>query len=67
MAKIRVKIGNAEAEVEAEPDRLQEAIELVPQLASKLAISSAGYAEQRPQRQTEQIDVPETRTLAGQR
>ncbi|MDG6988487.1 MAG: hypothetical protein JRN21_04085 [Nitrososphaerota archaeon] len=36
MAKIRVKLGQAEAEVEAEPERLREAIELVPELAAKL-------------------------------
>ncbi len=36
MARIRVKLGSAEAEVEAEPDRLKEAIELVPVLAAKL-------------------------------
>ena len=36
MTKIRVKLGAAEAEVEAEPDRLKEAIELVPELAAKL-------------------------------
>jgi hypothetical protein len=36
LAKIRVKIGQAEAEVEAEPDRLKEAIDLVPELAAKL-------------------------------
>ncbi len=38
MAKVRVKIGQAEAEVEAEPERLREVIELVPELASKLPI-----------------------------
>lgn len=36
MTKIRVKLGAAEAEVEADPDHLREAIELVPELASKL-------------------------------
>jgi hypothetical protein len=36
LAKIRVKVGSAEAEVEADPEHLREAIELVPELASKL-------------------------------
>jgi len=36
MTKIRVKIGGAEAEVEADPDDLAEAIELIPKLAAKL-------------------------------
>ena len=36
MTKIRVKVGQAEAEVEADPEHLREAIELVPELASKL-------------------------------
>lgn len=36
MTKIRVKLGTAEAEVEADPEHLREAIDLVPELASKL-------------------------------
>jgi len=36
MTKIRVKLGSAEAEVEAAPEHLREAIDLVPDLASKL-------------------------------
>ncbi len=36
MTKIRVKLGQAEAEVEADPEHLREAIDLVPELASKL-------------------------------
>ena len=36
MTKIRVKLGQAEAEVEAEPEHLREAIDLVPELAAKL-------------------------------
>ena len=36
MTKIRVKLGAAEAEVEADPEHLREAIDLVPELASKL-------------------------------
>ena len=36
MTKIRVKLGQAEAEVEADPEHLREAIDLVPDLASKL-------------------------------
>lgn len=36
LTKIRVKLGQAEAEVEAEPEHLREAIDLVPELAAKL-------------------------------
>jgi hypothetical protein len=36
LTRIRVKIGQAEAEVEADADHLKEAIDLVPELASKL-------------------------------
>jgi hypothetical protein len=36
LTKIRVKVGSAEAEVEADPEHLKEAIDLVPELASKL-------------------------------
>ncbi len=36
MTKIRVKLGPAEAEVEADPEHLREAIELIPELAAKL-------------------------------
>jgi hypothetical protein len=41
MTKIRVKIGQAEAEVEADPEHLREAIELVAELAAKLPIRGA--------------------------
>ena len=36
MAKIRVRLGAAEAEVEADPEHLREAIDLVPELTAKL-------------------------------
>lgn len=36
MTKIRVRVGAAEAEVEAEPEHIREAIDLVPELAAKL-------------------------------
>ena len=36
MTKIRVRLGQAEAEVEAEPEHLREAIDLVPELTAKL-------------------------------
>jgi hypothetical protein len=38
LTKIRVKLGQAEAEVEADPEHLKEAIDLVPELASKLSL-----------------------------
>jgi hypothetical protein len=36
LTKIRVKLGQAEAEVEADSEHLREAIELIPELAAKL-------------------------------
>lgn len=36
MTKIRVKLGSAEAEVDADPEHLREAIELIPDVAAKL-------------------------------
>jgi len=36
MTKIRVRLGQAEAEVEADPEHIREAIDLVPELAAKL-------------------------------
>jgi hypothetical protein len=36
LTKIRVRLGAAEAEVEAEPEHLREAIDLVPELTAKL-------------------------------
>jgi hypothetical protein len=36
LTKIRVRLGQAEAEVEADPEHLREAIDLVPELTSKL-------------------------------
>lgn len=36
MTKIRIKLGNAEAEVESDPEHLREAIELIPEVAAKL-------------------------------
>ncbi len=37
LTKVRVRIGQAEAEVEADPEHIAEAIDLVPLLASKLS------------------------------
>ncbi|MDG7012613.1 MAG: hypothetical protein JRN11_05265 [Nitrososphaerota archaeon] len=36
MVKIKVKLGQAEAEVEADPEHLREAIDLIPDVAGKL-------------------------------
>jgi hypothetical protein len=36
VTRIRVKLGQAEAEVDAEPEHLKEAIELIPEVAAKL-------------------------------
>jgi len=37
LTRIRVKLGQAEAEVEADHEQIKEAIELIPELAAKLA------------------------------
>jgi len=36
LTKIRVRLGQAEAEVEADPEHLREAIDLIPELTAKL-------------------------------
>lgn len=36
MTKIRVRVGQSEAEVDADPDHLRDAIELIPEVAAKL-------------------------------
>ena len=44
MPRIRVKLGQAEAEVEADAEHLKETIDLVPELVSKLPQQSRGGA-----------------------
>ncbi len=58
MAKIRVKLGQAEAEVEADPEHLREAIELVPELASKLPVQRAPPAAESVARGPERTPEP---------
>ena len=50
MTKIRVKLGPAEAEVEADPDHLREAIDLVPDLVAKLPLQGRGAIQEREPR-----------------
>ena len=45
MVKIRVKLGAAEAEVEADPEHLHEAIDLIPVVVSKMPGASAESME----------------------
>lgn len=45
--KIRVRVGQAEAEVEADPEHLREAIDLIPELASKLPQQAHNGAPER--------------------
>ena len=68
MTKIRLRLGQAEVEVEAEPERLKEAIDLIPELASKLGALSPGPArvQNRPAQEGGQaagasavIDIPQ--------
>ncbi|MFI5404306.1 MAG: hypothetical protein ACHQYR_01100 [Candidatus Gagatemarchaeaceae archaeon] len=45
LTKIRVKLGQAEAEVEADQEHLREAIDLVPELAAKLPVAANHESE----------------------
>jgi len=45
MTRIRVKLGGAEAEVEADAEHLREAIDLIPEVAAKLPVAGARDAE----------------------
>ena len=45
LVKIRVKLGAAEAEVEADPEHLREAINLIPELVSRMPGASAESME----------------------
>jgi len=45
LTRIRVKVGAAEAEVEADPEHLKEAIELIPEVAAKLSASGTRVIE----------------------
>lgn len=47
MTKIRVRLGAAEAEVEADPEHLREAIDLVPELTAKLPKQGRDGSESR--------------------
>lgn len=59
MTRIRVKVGQAEAEVEADPEHIREAIELVPELAAKLPRQERGpNSEQRESTPEMKVDLP---------
>lgn len=63
MTKIRVKIGQAEAEVESDDEHLREAIDLVPELLAKLPVQGTQVAETTRSRLLEQAAEPvETRS-----
>ena len=55
MTKIRVRIGHAEAEVEADPEHLREAIDLIPEVASKLpkSVREPALEQREPQVETQ--------------
>jgi hypothetical protein len=74
LTKIRVKLGPAEAEVEAEPEHLKEAIDLVPELASKLPMgrqdgegsrSPSVQAARQPARPSSPVSLPAVRLDKG--
>ncbi|HEY6283848.1 MAG TPA: hypothetical protein VIW22_07990 [Nitrososphaerales archaeon] len=47
MTRIRIRSGQSEVEVEADPEHLREAIDLVPELASKLPAQSQDIAREK--------------------
>lgn len=49
MVKIRVKVGAAEAEVEAEPEQLKAAIDLIPEVIAKLPVAGPQKREEAAQ------------------
>ncbi len=66
MTKIRVRMGHAEAEVDADPEHLREAIDLIPLVAAKIAVSGGDPAlEQREPQVLAPTELPE-RPLAPQ-
>ena len=65
MTKIRVRIGGTEAEVEADPDHLAEAIELIPNLATKLHVAAGQGAPLAMQRSPPPDGQTEERGKAG--
>ncbi len=58
MTKIRVKLGQAEAEVEADPEHLREAIDLVPELAAKLPVAGNHDGEGLKAQLVDQVSAP---------
>ena len=66
MVKIKVKLGLAEAEVEADPEHIREAIDLIPEVAAKLphvvrehpAVDAAPVAQPDELAPVEQAQVP---------
>jgi len=59
LTRIRIKLGPAEVEVEADPEHLREAIELIPELASKLPAPSQDSVRDKKDRPLEPL--PEIR------
>ena len=57
LTKIRVKLGSVEAEVEAEPEHLREAIDLIPEVAAKLPRAGRDSPAE-PRDQSEGAEAP---------
>jgi hypothetical protein len=66
LTRIRVKLGPAEAEVEADPEHLREAIELIPEVAAKLPGAGVHGVEGVKARPTAQTDEPSTLHVPSQ-
>ena len=57
MVRVRVKTAAGEAEVEADPEHIREAIELVPELAAKLPAGNSSPPATRPGAETLSADA----------
>ncbi|MDG6902559.1 MAG: hypothetical protein JRM80_11465 [Nitrososphaerota archaeon] len=64
MTKIRVRVGSAEAEVEAEPEHLLEAIALIPEVAAKLPAAGRGASAEPASRPEPTAEAPDSRVPA---
>jgi hypothetical protein len=65
LTKIRVKSGQSEVEVDADPEHLREAIDLVPELASKLPAQGQESVRERKERPMEAVPEPTERGLVS--
>jgi hypothetical protein len=65
LTKIRIRLGQSEVEVEADPEHLREAIDLVPELASRLPAQSQDPVKDRNERPLEALSETADRSLSS--